>query len=111
MRETSEEVGIELERGHYLGLLEQVSPHSPFAHLVIVQPYVFLLPRRLPLTLSEEVAEAFWVGLAELRDPAVQREMQIDLRGQHLTFPAYHLSQGVVWGLTERILTPLLELA
>jgi 8-oxo-dGTP pyrophosphatase MutT (NUDIX family) len=111
MRETSEEVGIELDRAHCLGLLDQVSPRSPFAHVVIVQPYVFLLPKRPPLMLSAEVAEAFWVELSELRDPAIQREMQIDLRGQHLTFPAYHLPQGIVWGLTERILTPLLELA
>ena len=111
MRETTEEVGIELDRGRYLGHLDQVSPRSPLAHLVIVQPYVFLLPDRPPLRLSAEVAEAFWVELDELRNPAVQREMQIELRGQRLSFPAYHLSQGVVWGLTERILTPLLELA
>jgi 8-oxo-dGTP pyrophosphatase MutT (NUDIX family) len=110
MRETTEEVGIELERRQYLGLLDQVSPRSPYAHLVVVQPYVFLLPDRPGLTLSEEVAEAFWVDLAELRDPAIQREMLIDLRGQQLTFPAYHLTHGVVWGLTERILTPLLAL-
>jgi len=110
MRETTEEVGIELERRHYLGLLDQVSPRSPFSHLVVVQPHVFLLAERPGLTLSQEVAEAFWVDLAELRNPAIQREMQIELRGHRMTFPAYHLSQGAVWGLTERILTPLLEL-
>ena len=27
-----------------------------------------------------------------------------------MRFPGYHLAEGVVWGMTERILTPVLEL-
>ena len=110
MRETTEEVGVRLERQHWIGVLDAVSPRSPLSHLVVVHPYVFLLPERPPIALSEEVADAFWVPLAQLRDPAVQDEVALELRGQRLTFPAYHLPHGIVWGLTERILTPLLAL-
>jgi len=110
MRETTEEVGVRLERDQFIGVLDPVSPRSPFAHLVVVHPHVFLLPERPLIALSEEVAEAFWVPLRLLRDPAVQREVTFDLRGHRLTFPAYQLPHGTVWGLTERILTPLLAL-
>jgi 8-oxo-dGTP pyrophosphatase MutT (NUDIX family) len=110
MRETTEEVGVRLERHQFIGVLDPVSPRSPFSHLVVVYPHVFLLPEPPPVALSEEVADAFWVPLARLRDPAIQDEIALELRGHRLTFPAYHLPHGVVWGLTERILTPLLAL-
>ena len=111
MRETAEEVGVRLERQQFIGVLNRVSPRSPFSHLVVVHPHVFLLPEPPPIALSGEVADAFWVPLAQLRDPAVQGDIALELRGHQLTFPAYHLPHGVVWGLTERILTPLLALA
>ena len=66
-------------------------------------------PQRPP-SANSEVADAFWVPLAELRDPTIYRDATVHLRGESRVFPAYHLSQGVVWGLTERILTPLLDL-
>lgn len=110
MRETVEEVGCVLARDQLIGVLDDVWPRTPLPRLIIVRPYVFALPDRPPVAPSSEVAEAFWVPLAELRDPTIYRDTTLFLRGEDRTFPAYHLSQGVVWGLTERILTPLLEL-
>jgi 8-oxo-dGTP pyrophosphatase MutT (NUDIX family) len=110
IRETSEEVGVVLDEQQYLGRLDPVAPRSPLARMVVVHPHVFLVGDRPVLNLSHEVAEAFWVPLDRLRDPAVQRAFTIDLRGFESSFPAYHLPEGVVWGLTERILTPLLAL-
>jgi 8-oxo-dGTP pyrophosphatase MutT (NUDIX family) len=110
MRETVEEVGCALSRDSMLGALDDVWPRSPLPRLIVVRPYIFGLPERPPVSLSGEVAEAFWVPLAELRRPEVYRETVIRLRGEDRVFPAYHLDAGVVWGLTERILTPLLEL-
>lgn len=110
MRETVEEVGCALSRHSMLGTLDDVWPRSPLPRLIVVRPYVFGLSERPPVSLSGEVAEAFWVPLAELRRPEVYRDTVIQLRGEDRVFPAYHLEPGVVWGLTERILTPLLEL-
>jgi hypothetical protein len=50
------------------------------------------------------------VPLTELRKAGVYREARIRIRGEDRLFPAYHLGDHVVWGLTERILTPLLDL-
>lgn len=110
MRESVEEVGCVLSRERLLGALDDVWPGTPLPRLITVRPFIFALSERPELAASPEVAEAFWVPIAELGDPAIYRETTRSVRGLERTFPAYHLSQGVVWGLTERILTPLLAL-
>lgn len=110
MRETAEEIGWPLSRDALLGELDDVWPHTPLPQIIVVRPFVFAVKERPAVSPSAEVAEAFWVPLNDLRNPAILRDTQLQVRGQRLTFPAYHLPQGVVWGLTERILTPLLSL-
>jgi len=110
VRETDEEVGLRLQPGELLGPLPDVWPRTPLPRVVVVRPFVFAAPAQLPLRLSEEVAEAFWVPLEQLRQPGVYRDTVIPLRGQDRVFPGYHLGQYLVWGLTERILSSLLEL-
>jgi hypothetical protein len=61
--------------------------------------------------LSGEVQDAFWISFQELQRRNVYRDGVIHLSGEDRVFPAYHLGAGVVWGLTERILTPLLAFA
>jgi hypothetical protein len=75
-----------------------------------VRPFVFGLGGRPPVTLSDEVREAFWVPLASLRQPGALRDATVTARGVELVVPAYHVAGQVVWGMTERILTPLLDL-
>jgi 8-oxo-dGTP pyrophosphatase MutT (NUDIX family) len=111
LRETSEEIGWRLDRRQLLGTLPDVWPRTPLPRLIVVRPFVFAVSERPDLVLSGDVAETFWVPEAELRDPAVYRETVIELRGERRGFPAFHLGPHVIWGLTERILTPLLALA
>lgn len=111
MRETAEEVGCVLSRDGLLGQLDDVWPRTPLPQVIVVRPYVFALPERPRVTLNPEVAETFWVPLAELLNPTIYRETPLRVRGHEMVFPAYHLSHGIVWGLTERILTPLMALA
>jgi 8-oxo-dGTP pyrophosphatase MutT (NUDIX family) len=108
LRETVEEVGYVLSQDAFLGQLHDVWPRSPLSRLIVVRPYVFAISERPHPTLSDEVAEAFWVSLAELAAPGIYRDTVIRVLGEDRRFPAYHLQQGIVWGLTERILTQLL---
>lgn len=110
LRETFEEVGWQLDPSQSLGTLPDVWPRTPLPRIIVVRPYVFAADHRPDLVLSDEVAEAFWVPIDQLRDPAIYRETMIDLRGERRGFPAFHIGEHVVWGLTERILTPLLSL-
>jgi 8-oxo-dGTP pyrophosphatase MutT (NUDIX family) len=109
-REAAEEVGWTLPPDRLLGRLPDVWPRTPLPRLIVVRPFVFAVEDRPALALNSEVAEAFWVSLEQLRDPAIYHEAQIELRGERRSFPAFHLGSHVVWGLTERILTPLLSL-
>ena len=59
---------------------------------------------------SAEVAEAFWVPLAVLRDPASVRETMIELPGGARRVTSYQHEGRVIWGLTERILRQFLGL-
>ncbi len=104
-REAVEEVGLVLERQACIGVLDDVAPRTPVLPPVAVRPFVFALPRRRPLALNPEVASAHWVALDRLRDPATIRPYSLTLRGELRTFPAYHIDELVVWGMTERILS------
>lgn len=110
VRETAEEIGWSLGPDELLGELDDVWPRTPLPHIVVVRPFVFAVSERRMFTPSAEIADAFWVPLSELQHPDIYRDTPLHVRGHEMVFPAYHLTQGVVWGLTERILTPLLSL-
>ena len=63
-----------------------------------------------PLVINDEVERAFWVPLARLAEPGVRRDVKLIVGGAARIFPAYDLGEDVIWGMTERILTPLLTL-
>jgi 8-oxo-dGTP pyrophosphatase MutT (NUDIX family) len=110
LRETREETGVDLAGAEQLGWLDEIYPRTPTLPPVVVRPYVFAVASRPRLTISDEVQRAFWVAIARIMDPALRRDVTLTLRGAERTFPAYHLGDDIIWGMTERILTPFLEL-
>ena len=109
IRETAEEVGIDLAPAHRLGVLDDVAPRTPTLPPVAVRPYVFGVEGRPLIRLNPEVASAHWVELAELCRPGVSCEATVIVRGAPLLVPAYMIEGLTVWGMTERILVSLLE--
>ncbi len=109
VRETSEEVGLVLRPEDLLGSLDDVVPRTPVLPPIAVRPYVFTLDRWPELTLNSEVAAAHWVPLDLLLHPDAYHSVRLDIRGESREVPAYRLDDSVVWGMTERILTSLLE--
>jgi 8-oxo-dGTP pyrophosphatase MutT (NUDIX family) len=111
VRETFEEVGFDLRRaGRILGVLDDLRPRTPTLPPIIVRPFVVAVPRDLPVTLSDEVAAAFWVPLAALLAEGASVETTVRVRGTDLRVPAFHHDGHVIWGMTERILQQLLAL-
>lgn len=110
IRETAEETGVELTLATRLGVLDDLYPRTPTLPPVLVRPFVFSLAAAPPLVISDEVDRAFWVSLARLVEPSVRREVKFLIRGEERIFPAYDLGEDVIWGMTERILTPFLTL-
>lgn len=110
IRETGEETGVDLSRAERLGALDDLYPRTPTLPPVRVRPFVFTITSAPPLVISDEVERAFWVPLARLADRAVRRDVKLIVRGEPRVFPAYDLGEEVIWGMTERILTPFLTM-
>lgn len=105
IRETREEIGVDIaERGALLGVLDELGPSSPRLPPLSILPHVAVVERSLPLTLSPEVASAFWVPLETLRAPTASREVDLDLATGVLRVSSLSYKEHVIWGLTERIL-------
>lgn len=108
MRETREEVAIALGGGRYLGQLDDVAPRTPDLPPLMVRPFVFVLPRRVsPRSCSQEVEQALWLPVADFVRPGVYRAVSLTIKGTVRVFPGYRVGSDTVWGMTERIITPL----
>jgi 8-oxo-dGTP pyrophosphatase MutT (NUDIX family) len=108
LRETFEEVGLQLARADLLGGLDDVVPRTPVLPPIAVRPFVFGLARRPALTPNPEVAGVRWVHLDHLLHPETYHSARLEIRGEPRDFPAYRVDESIVWGMTERILTGLL---
>jgi 8-oxo-dGTP pyrophosphatase MutT (NUDIX family) len=111
IRETREETGVDLAHAERLGSLDDLYPRTATLPPVVVRPFVFALDRLPGLVPSAEVERAFWLSLVRLGEPGVRREITLTLRGVERTFPAYLVDDEVIWGMTERILTPFIGLS
>ena len=107
-RETLEEVAVEVGPQHLLGGLDDLHPSTRSLPSLVVRPFVFGMGERPEVRLSREVAQHLWVPLDELRTSLGTGEVRH--RGSVLQVPAYRAGERLVWGLTQRILEPFLEL-
>ena len=117
-RETFEEVGLDLRAGgEAVARLTTYRPQSPLAPRVSVTPFAFVAPQEYHaaggskgLELSEEVAAAFWIPVDELKRGGRSAVFRMAFAGVEREWPAYPSQHGLIWGITERILTEFLSL-
>lgn len=113
VRETLEEVGIDVLRGgRVLGRLPTVRPKNTSLPPVDITPFVMRAPPGSDARPRRgEVEEAFWVSLAALRRSGPTEVVRMTVDGAPREWRAYATPGGLIWGLTEWILTSLLDLA
>ncbi|MBX3250923.1 MAG: CoA pyrophosphatase [Myxococcales bacterium] len=110
LRETREELGLDLSGARLLGRLDDVETHRPG---LVVRPFVFEVQGDAPTLAvpNREVAEAVWAPLS----PLVRGERDAHYLHEHpggkVRFPAYDVEGRIVWGLTYRMLQILFSLA
>ncbi|MEL6984020.1 MAG: CoA pyrophosphatase [Actinomycetota bacterium] len=110
MRETVEEVGLDLSGAAFLGSLSELDGGRANNRRVIVSAHAWWLDGPRPdLTPNYEVADVVWVSLAELADRNRYIEYLYQASGMH--FPGIQLDRQdqVIWGLTLRFLSDLFE--
>ena len=109
-RETAEETGIELGAVALLGVLDDVSPRTPYLPPIVVRPFAFLLPERLRPAPGPEVETAVWLPASQLFSPRYRRPFRLNLPGEVREFPSIVIGDYTIWGLTERVLHQLEEM-
>lgn len=112
IRETLEETGIDLAReGKNIGTLDDLYPRTVRLPPISVRPFVFVLERSAPLTLSSEVALAFWIPFGSLAHTDAWRQDTVFARGIQINARVFRHQDHVIWGMTERILAQLLQMS
>jgi 8-oxo-dGTP pyrophosphatase MutT (NUDIX family) len=110
MRETREEVGIHLDPMDCIATLDDLVPQTVLLPRIRVRPFVFLLERHREVVPNEEVAGSWWVPVDALLSDGTYGVYEVQPGNLVMNRPGYRLQDGVVWGMTERILTPFFDL-
>ncbi|UPT72603.1 MAG: CoA pyrophosphatase [Elusimicrobiota bacterium] len=66
LRETREEIGVDLPRAALLGSLDDLNPSLPTKPALLIRPFVFGLESKPAAQASAEVVESYWVPLSSL---------------------------------------------
>ncbi len=112
IRETREEVGIDLSGAALLARLPDVPAFTRTKRgTLIVTPYVFAVREDVVPRPNEEVAATLWVPFDKLALGEGKGTFKFTWDGKELDLPCFRLEPGqrVLWGMTYRMLETLLE--
>jgi 8-oxo-dGTP pyrophosphatase MutT (NUDIX family) len=123
MRETSEEVGIDLSRAELLARLPDVPAFTRTKKgTLVVTPFVFALREGATPIINHEVAETLWVPFESLARGEGKGTFKWTWDGRELDLPCIRLARAkangnanevatphLLWGMTYRMLEMLLE--
>jgi len=108
LRETREELGIDVSGVRVLGALDEVPTLTAFR----IQPFVGVIPHGLEYQPNpDEVEFILEVPLEALLDPAIRRTERRHVRGVEYDVDFYTYGTHVIWGATGRILRDVLRMA
>jgi 8-oxo-dGTP pyrophosphatase MutT (NUDIX family) len=111
IRETREEVGLDLRRdAALLGRLDDlpaVARGRPFG--LVIAPFVFGTEGDVGLTPNHEVAATAWAPLEALAAASSATTIEYVWEGRTITLPGLRVGADVVWGLTLQMLSALFD--
>jgi 8-oxo-dGTP pyrophosphatase MutT (NUDIX family) len=107
IRETQEELAIDLTSARLLGRLAPLHPRSAGPHGIEVTPFVFAARERPRPQRSAEAESTFWLPLTLAAAGTLDGTYVYP--GAALAFPCWTFEGHTIWGLTMRILGDLIE--
>lgn len=112
IRETKEEVGIDLSRGELVARLPDVPAYKRTKRgLLVVTPFVFVMRSEVVPVPNYEVAGTLWVPLASFAAGEGKGTYSFVWEEKAHELPCYRLGEErhVLWGMTHRMVETLLE--
>ena len=106
IRETREELGIDLVGARLLGNLQPLHPLTSGPAGIQVTPFVFHTTQALEPVCGPEALAAFWMPLELAASGAI--DSQFEYVAASRKFPAWTYEGHVIWGLTWRIIGDLI---
>lgn len=107
LRETFEETGISLTSDTMRSTLSPALAGSRVNSPILVQPYLFHLDSRPPLSLDRDEIESYcWLETSRFLDTGLHVEAEVL---PDLYFPAFPLADYYLWGFTYKLLINLLD--
>jgi 8-oxo-dGTP pyrophosphatase MutT (NUDIX family) len=106
IRETREELGIDLHATRLIGPLPTLSPLSSGPNGIEVTPFAFATAEALPTTVGPEALSSFWLPLALAG--AGTYDGTFTYPGTDRQFPSWNYEGFTIWGMTWRILGDLI---
>lgn len=109
IRETHEELGVDLSGARLVGSLPALSPFSSGQPGIEVTPFVFVTQAAVEPQPGPEAESAFWLPVELAASGALDDTYTYP--GTTRTFPSWRYESFTIWGLTWRILGDLLASA
>lgn len=112
LRETREEVGLDLSHhGRLVTRLDDLTAVAGGRNLdMVISPFLFLVDFPHPTRVdASEVADALWVPMRHFRESEFHGSIRFEREGAQMDFPAFHVGDHRVWGLTYRMIRGFLE--
>ena len=112
IRETREEVGIDLTVDHLVGRLPDVPAFQRTKRgLLVVAPFVFAVRTAVDVVPNHEVAETLWVPFRTLAAGEGKGTYQFTYEDKSFELPCIRIGpeKHVLWGMTYRMLETMLE--
>lgn len=109
IRETREELGVDLEGARVLGSLPALHPRISGPRGIEVTPFLFSTTAALEPVCGPEADSAFWLPIDLAASGAL--DSTYPYPALNTEFPAWSYEGYVIWGLTRRILDLVLDVA
>ncbi|HEY5954979.1 MAG TPA: CoA pyrophosphatase [Polyangiaceae bacterium] len=112
IRESMEEVGLDLRRGaQLLGQLDDiVATAGGRAVDMVITPFVFSVETLTEGITSAEATACFWTPLLPLYNGRAATSLTVDMPDGRRALPAWKVEGNLVWGLTYRMINNLLSM-
>ena len=108
IRETHEEVGLDLSTATFLGALDEIATFNQLPRMVI-RPFVFFLDAPPRLAPNEEVRSTHPLAISRLLAGEGRGEFTLKWGGRDVQLPCVDFDGVRLWGLTLQVVDGLLH--